>query len=112
MAWDWLHHRVGIMKRLFIMQGGLGKKYVCINPKVNKVSKETRLKDEGCLSYPNQKYMVTRSTDIRVTFQDAKGNNVTKKFTGTMARCFLHELDHLNGVVMSDVGTLMDDNPL
>jgi peptide deformylase len=104
--------QVGIMKRLFIMQGGLGKKYVCINPKVTKISKETRLKDEGCLSYPNQKYMVTRAIDIRVSFQDAKGNNVTKKFTGTMARCFLHELDHLNGVVMSDVGTLMDDNPL
>jgi peptide deformylase len=99
--------QVGIQKRLFIMQSGFGKKYVCINPKVLRVSQTRDIKSEGCLSYPEQKVFVERPTDIRVSYQDAKGNSVTKKFTGQMARCFLHELDHLNGIVMADVGTVV-----
>jgi peptide deformylase len=98
--------QVGIMKRLFIMQVGFTK-YVCINPKVIKVSPQTKLKDEGCLSYPEQSYMIERSIEIRVSYQNARGVNVTKKLTGTKARCFQHELDHLNGIVMADVGTLI-----
>ncbi len=97
--------QVGIMKRLFIMAGS--KEFVCINPRVIKKSSSTKIKDEGCLSYPGQDYLIERPTDIRVSYQDIKGANVTRKFSGTMARCFLHELDHLNGVVMSDVGKLI-----
>ena len=100
--------QVGIMKRFFIMQGGLGKKYVCINPKVVRVSPQSAFKDEGCLSYPGQKVVVERATEVRVSYQDAKGKSITKKFTGMMARCFLHELDHLNGIVMSDVGRIIE----
>jgi peptide deformylase len=99
--------QVGIMKRMFIIQIGFGKKYVCINPKVTKASSTTKIKDEGCLSYPEQDYLIERPTDIRVSYQDSKGTSVAKKFSGTMARCFLHELDHLNGIVMSDVGKLI-----
>lgn len=98
--------QVGIMKRLFIMHVGF-RKYVCINPKITRYGKETRLKDEGCLSYPEQMVMVERALEIRVTYQDARGNNVKGKYSGLLARCFQHELDHLNGIVMSDVGTLI-----
>jgi peptide deformylase len=98
--------QVGITKRLFVMRTGFTK-YVCINPKITRVSKQTKLKDEGCLSYPEQTVIVERPVDIRVTYQDARGTSVNKKFSGTMARCFQHELDHLNGIVMSDVGTLI-----
>jgi len=96
--------QVGIMKRLFIMHVGFNK-YVCINPKITRYGKDTRLRDEGCLSYPEQTAMVERSLEIRVSYQDAKGANVSKKYSGLLARCYQHELDHLNGVVMSDVGT-------
>jgi peptide deformylase len=96
--------QVGIMKRLFIMHVGFGK-YVCINPKITRYGKETSLQNEGCLSYPEQNVMVERSLEIRVSYQDAKGNNVAKKYSGLLARCYQHELDHLNGIVMSDVGT-------
>lgn len=98
--------QVGVMKRLFIMHVGFNK-YVCINPKITRVGKETKLKDEGCLSYPDQSVMVERALEIRVSYQDAKGNNVKKKYSGLLARCYQHELDHLNGIVMSDVGTLI-----
>jgi len=101
--------QVGIMKRFFIMQSGLGKKYVCINPKIVRVSPRQEFKDEGCLSYPGQKVLVKRSSEVRVSYQDAKGKSVTKKFTGMMARCFQHELNHLDGIVMSDVGNIISE---
>jgi peptide deformylase len=101
--------QVGIMKRLFIMWNeGSSTMYVCINPKVIKVSKETKVRDEGCLSYPGQKVFVERPTEIRVTYQNFRGTKVTKKLVGLMARCFLHELDHLDGITFLDVGTLID----
>lgn len=98
--------QVGIMKRLFIMHVGF-QKYVCINPTIARYGKDTRLKDEGCLSYPDQEYMVNRSLEIRVSYQNAKGANVSKKYSGLLARCYQHELDHLNGVTFLDVGTLI-----
>lgn len=101
--------QVGIMKRLFIMwNSNSSTHYVCINPRVIKLGKETKVKDEGCLSYPGQTVVVERPTEIRVTYQNLRGTKVTKKLTGIMARCFMHELDHLNGVVMEDVGTIVE----
>ncbi len=101
--------QVGVMKRLFIMwNSNSSTQYVCINPRVIKLGKKTEVKNEGCLSYPDQKVLVERPTEIRVTYQNLRGTKVTKKLTGIMARCFLHELDHLNGVVMGDVGTIVE----
>ena len=100
--------QVGVMKRLFIMwNSNSSTHYVCINPRVIKLGKKTAVKNEGCLSYPDQKVLVERPIEIRVTYQNLRGTKVTKKLVGIMARCFLHELDHLNGVVMSDVGTVV-----
>ena len=99
--------QVGISKRLFIMWNeNTSTQYVCINPTVVKRGKKTEVKDEGCLSYPGQKVYVERPTEVRVSYQNLRGQRITKKFVGIMARCFLHELDHLNGVVMADVGTV------
>jgi peptide deformylase len=101
--------QVGIMKRLFVMwNSGSSTQYVCINPRVIKIGKETKVKNEGCLSYPGKTVLVERPTEIRVTYQNLRGTKVTKKLTGIMARCFLHELDHLNGITFFDVGTLID----
>lgn len=100
--------QVGIMKRLFIMwNDDSSTMYVCVNPKVIKAGKETKVRDEGCLSYPGQSVLVERPTEVRVRYQNARGTIITKKLRGTMARCFMHELDHLNGVVMADVGTMV-----
>ncbi len=99
-------NQVGMKFRFFIMDID-GKEYVCVNPRVIKRSKETEMLDEGCLSYPGQKVLVERAKEIRVSYLDRHGRTKTKKLTGLAARCFLHEYDHLNGVVMSDVGTVV-----
>jgi peptide deformylase len=55
--------------------------------------------EEGCLSYPGKTLTVTRSTRVKGTYLDERGIKRTKTFKDLMARCFLHEVDHLNGVV-------------
>jgi peptide deformylase len=94
--------QVGISKRFFIMTYG-GRDLVCINPRVLKRGEITETNSEGCLSYPGQDVSVERATKIKASYLNQAGLAVTKTMTGLQARCFLHELDHLDGIVMGDV---------
>jgi len=58
---------------------------------------------EGCLSVPGQQAEVTRASVATVTGTDVHGQPVTVTGTGTLARCFAHETDHLRGVVYVDL---------
>ena len=98
--------QVGLDHRFFIMDID-GKKYVCVNPRIVKRGKETEVQPEGCLSYPGQKVLVERSKEVEVSYLSITGSQRRKKLRGIAARCFQHELDHLNGVVMGDVGTVV-----
>jgi peptide deformylase len=70
---------------------------VCINPKV--IDEGPYVKDkEGCLSFPGLFLNVDRPSWIEVEFTDENGNINQVKLHGLSARCFLHELDHLNGI--------------
>ena len=55
--------------------------------------------DEGCLSFPGLTGRVTRSERIRVRYTNLEGERVEEEADGLLARCFLHELDHLNGIL-------------
>jgi peptide deformylase len=101
--------QVGINARLFLMHHN-AHGYVCINPRIEKSSEETSVRGEGCLSYPGEKVMVERPVEVRVTYQNLRGAKVKKKLNGLLARCFQHEMDHLDGIVMSDVG-VPDETP-
>ena len=58
--------------------------------------------EEGCLSYPGGYQALARPDRARCTGQDAEGNEVDLQGTGTLARCFQHETDHLGGIVFGD----------
>lgn len=73
-----------------------------INPKILSYSKTTKSYFEGCLSVPNIWGQVKRHTNIKVSFQDEKGQSVTRLLRGIPAWIFQHEVDHLNGVLFSD----------
>lgn len=60
---------------------------------------------EGCLSLPGQRYEVERSAKITVSFQNERGQKMLKPYEGWDARVVQHEIDHLNGVLISDIGT-------
>jgi peptide deformylase len=76
---------------------------VVVNPKVTVPRKTPSVtSEEGCLSFPEIRGDVERSGALAVKFQDEKGLVHTLECTGLFARCILHEVDHLNGVLFID----------
>ena len=76
-----------------------GEQYVAFfNPKILETKGECHML-EGCLSFPLLSLKITRPQEILVEYQDFHGEFHQAKFNGISARCFQHELDHLNGIV-------------
>lgn len=93
-------NQIGLPYRVFVMRAD--KPFVCFNPKVIMPSEELISLEEGCLSIPGLIAKVTRSKHVKVRFQTPSGAVVTKTFTGMTARCFLHEMDHMDGLFFFD----------
>lgn len=90
-------NQCGFAHRVFVM--GSGDEYVAFfNPKVVASEGEVHM-EEGCLSFPLLTLRVTRPKRIDVEYQDFTGQQKFATFEGLSARIFLHELDHMNGIV-------------
>ena len=96
--------QVGISKRLFVMfsEDFKDKFMYFFNPSVVEEGKECELGTEGCLSFPGEALDISRPTSIKVKFQDYLGNDNYMDLSGLAARCFLHELDHLDGITFHE----------
>ncbi len=82
---------------------GRGKpNLVIINPEVVWASERTVVGEEGCLSFPGVFIQVARPEKVRIRAQDASGEVFELEGEGLGARAILHEIDHLDGVVMID----------
>lgn len=94
--------QIGILKRIILVDLRNGMEpVILINPKITSESgKETSF--EGCLSYPGYVGEVTRPKSICVFGTNLKGEKVNIKAQGLLARCFCHEIDHLDGIVYTD----------
>jgi len=92
-------NQCGLPYRVFVMWSNPTK--VCFNPRVVDETTEQVVLEEGCLSYPNLFLKVKRPKVIKVRYQDEKGETQNEKFIGMTARCFLHELDHMNGITFT-----------
>ncbi|MEZ4358731.1 MAG: peptide deformylase [Kofleriaceae bacterium] len=78
-----------------------------INPEILWVSEETEETEEGCLSFPEVYIKVDRPLRARVRALDIDGNSFEIEGEGLLARCLLHEYDHLSGKLLVDfVGPL------
>lgn len=98
--------QVGVLKRVFVMHAG--KEYrECINPVLLREEGINKIKIEGCLSVPGKCGLVERPDKVWVEYQDRTGAKVSKKFTGFEAKCFCHELDHLNGLLYTSKASKM-----
>lgn len=99
-------NQIGITKRVFVIGSynieGFPEPFAVFNPKILSESKEQSLDQEGCLSYPGLWLSVKRPEKIIAEYQTSKGDTVTAEMDGLIARCFQHELDHLNGVCFVD----------
>lgn len=92
-------NQVGYKKRVFVMNID-GQQYCCFNPSLISFDKDTETMVEGCLSFPKDRLSIARPISIVVKYYDYIGNETCKTLTGLAARCFQHELDHLNGITM------------
>lgn len=98
--------QVGVLKRVFIMDVGNGVRE-CINPVLLKQEGVNKTKIEGCLSVPGKCGYVERPNTVWVEYQDRNGKKQSKKIVGFEAKCFCHELDHLDGILYIDKATKM-----
>jgi len=92
--------QVGVSKRIFTYDIGEGP-HALINPKILRSSGE-ETGTEGCLSIPGLQGDVTRAERVTVSGINENGDKVKIKAEGLMARCFQHEIDHLDGKVFVD----------
>ena len=81
----------------------LKKLYVMINPEIVKASEEKIMGVEGCLSIPGIQGEVERHEAVQVKGLNRYGKPQKLKVDGWMARIFQHEIDHLNGVLFTDL---------
>lgn len=93
--------QVGILKQVIVIDVEDEKVYKMVNPKIIKRSgKQTD--QEGCLSVPEKKGMVTRPLNVTVEYTNEEGQEVKLEAEGILARCICHEVDHLNGILFTD----------
>lgn len=105
--------QVGINKQLMVFnQDGDPEtpemEMVLCNPRIVSHSEETKLGEEGCLSFPQISGEVARNTWVEVEYQNIKGDTLNIKFEGKPAIIFQHEFDHLNKVLFIDRLVEMD----
>jgi peptide deformylase len=93
--------QVGISKRLFVMEIDAVQR-ACFNPEITDQSVDLTDCPEGCLSFPKDECIIKRPSAVSVRYQNVQGTWIQEQLDGLAARCFQHELDHLNGITMHD----------
>lgn len=75
---------------------------IMYNPMVKHTSQEQWMAPEGCLSFPGVELEIARPKFVTAQWQDRDGTWHERLFSYIDAKCFLHELDHLDGRVFKD----------
>jgi len=98
--------QVGVQKRIFVYDIGEGPQTV-LNPEIRESRGEWGF-EEGCLSIPGLSFELVRPAEVHLVGYDLDGNEISIEADEILARCFQHELDHLDGVLF--VERLDDDS--
>lgn len=100
--------QVGIKRRIAIVEVEDGDLIELINPEI--IAKDGHQRDlEGCLSLPGKWGYTERPMTVTVKACDRNGQEFTVTGSGLKARAFCHEIDHLDGVLFTDVAVKMVD---
>lgn len=93
-------NQIGFLARAFVMRMD-GKVLVMVNPRVRRASATVAIEEEECMSFPNLRVKVARPIAGDVSFEVGKFEMMDYQgLDGWDFRCFLHELDHLNGITI------------
>lgn len=101
--------QIGVIKRIIVVDvyDDTGVK-VLINPEIVETRGE-QCDLEGCLSVPGRSGYVKRPQYVKIKGQNVRGEAVEYEGEGLLAVAFCHEVDHLNGVLFTDVMTEESD---
>jgi peptide deformylase len=94
--------QIGVGKRITVIdlsnKQNPQDKIVLVNPEI--IHKEGKqVEEEGCLSLPDIRDKVSRASRVKVKAQDLDGKWIELEGTELLARCFQHEIDHLDGIL-------------
>ncbi|MEW9095798.1 MAG: peptide deformylase [Clostridiaceae bacterium] len=92
--------QVGILKKLVVIDMGEGL-IKLVNPKIIKEEGSQKV-IEGCMSIPNKWGYVLRPYEVTVKALNENGEEIIVTGTGDLAKCFCHEIDHLEGILFID----------
>lgn len=103
-------NQVGVLKRMFTWElereaddGSVDTAgSAVVNPVLLDSSEDIQDGDEGCLSFPGLFYPVDRPLRVEIGYQDLGGDDHTVQLEGFLARIWLHEMDHLDGILFID----------
>ncbi|MGO2542524.1 peptide deformylase [Specibacter sp. AOP5-B1-6] len=93
--------QIGVNKRIFTYSVD-GEEGCVINPVLVASDDMAAAEPEGCLSVPGLGFTVERHRWVRITGVDVHGEPIDMEATGTLAKCFQHETDHLDGKLYVD----------
>ena len=97
--------QVGILRRMFVVRTEPdGPLFELINPQIMETDGE-QCGEEGCLSVPGYVGTVTRPNYVKIKGLDRNGDSVEYEGTELLARAFLHENDHLDGILYTQKAT-------
>ena len=97
-------NQIGIEERAFAMIRDIEYNdiIVCFNPRIIKRYDDEVWCEEGCLSFPDEIINIQRPNRIVVKYEDEDKKDHKIKLDGLAARVFLHEYDHLQGIVFTE----------
>ena len=113
--------QIGVSLRVFIVSGKLfdtegelndstQPDLVFINPEITKVSKDTSSEEEGCLSVTGKYGEVKRANKTTIRAFNENGEVFERGGSGLLSKIFLHEMDHLNGILFIDKSDNVHDH--
>ncbi len=98
-------NQVGILKRVVVIDPSAGEDpealLVLINPEIISSEGEETC-EEGCLSFPEIRFDVSRPESIKVKALNLEGQEVVHEVKNLLAKIFTHEIDHLSGILFID----------
>jgi peptide deformylase len=94
-------NQIGVLQRVILLRHE-DVAYALVNPHLSASSEETDLREESCLSLPGVPVFVERHRAVDVRAYDPKGKLLEFALEGHAARIAQHELDHLDGILISD----------
>lgn len=100
--------QVGVLRRIVVIETEAGEVLELINPRLVSWSGE-QCEVEGCLSLPKKWGRTRRPRAVVVRALDRTGREVEYRGEDLLARAFCHELDHLDGKLFTDAGTLVGE---